>query len=499
MPRTSTRQAAAALARGQAGIQSFARATKPGVAARQSAKELVPNLSASPSKKRKLNELENVDGGSPTTTTARGKGEATTTTTIDAIATAPAQAETPSKSLRFSELHLSTPRSGHYVSPSRSTSGSVRGSDRPATPNTPSKRARARSTQEPACEILDTRPPAVHDLLRLHAAFLKALTFHAAHHGPATPADVREIMPSVERLWKKRKVTVKDLQRLLWINEQGTTDFTGSAYRLANYGLGRVCLERVSRPGQKNSVDEAERQEQFEQAVDLLWEKALDAAEGDESRVDLIATLGVATVHESLTPFTSFRKGQQRLQDLKGGVIRLKTEKQREPVQTEAPADKSAGATTNRRMGLLDRIKSKQMRQSQLPPPPTKEALLRQAAAQRVEEVASVVALMRPAGYVGSGPTATVAAQRAPHRMENIIQSVQHSMRNPIADREVEICLEIMARADIAGQWVNLVTVNQVKTVVLKSCSDVHPKEIGARACRLNLAEEDASDLESRV
>ncbi|KAE8380014.1 hypothetical protein BDV26DRAFT_258113 [Aspergillus bertholletiae] len=465
MPRTSTRQGP--LPRGQVGIQSFARTTKPGLRSAAEGKQTVASLPISPSKKRKLNELENVDCSNPRT---QEKGEPTT------------EALTPSKSLRIKELSLSTPRSGHYASPTRASRTTVAG-EISAIPTSPSKRARGKASSRPSAAVLHVRPACVNDLIKLHSAVLKAITFHHAHHGAITPADLREFLPSVERLWKKRKVVVKDLQRLLWIWEQDS-EASGLNYRIANYGLGKVCLERVRR--EQWAIDDNELQEQFEQIVDLLWEKALDAADGDEDRVDFITTLGVSFIHESLTPFTTFRKGQQRLQDLKGGVIKMKTEKLKAAPVEEA-SGKTLDATNARRTGLLDRIRNKALRQSKLPPPPSKETLLRRAAVERIEEVAGVLALLRPTGYIGSGPTATVAAQRKPFRLEMIVQNVQDSSKNPISGKEVEICVEVLARADIAGQWIDFVTVNHIKSVVLKSSADVNLKDIGAKARELKL------------
>ncbi|KAL4892124.1 hypothetical protein BDV59DRAFT_203013 [Aspergillus ambiguus] len=476
MPRTSPRTS---LARGQAGIQNFARATKPGVTALDSAvdsKKPATSLAPSPSKKRKLNELENVD------CSTRGKGGDATTTSD-----AGPGSLTPSKSLRISDLSLSTPRSGHYVSSARSARTLARAA------STPSRRAAAAAAVISAPRRMEparpARPPCVTDLLGLHSAFLKALTIHAAHQGSSAPAVLHEFLYSVERLWKKRKVVTKDIQRLLWIRDQCQED-VGAGYRLANYGLGRVCLETVAREGRTSRINETASQEIFETTVDGLWAKAVEAAAGDADRVDFVSTLGVSPVHESLTPFTAFRKGQQRLQDLKGGVIKMKTERLRAgPPQTQ-PQAKTPEATTARRTGLLDRIRDKALRQSKLPPPPTKEMLLRRAAAQRVEEVAGVLSLLRPAGYVGTGIKAMVAARRTPFRVEMIVQNVQDSVRNPISEKEVEVCLEILARPDIAGQWVELVTVNEIRSVVLKSYGDVSPKEIGAKVVELKIGSE---------
>ncbi|KAL4800423.1 hypothetical protein BDV19DRAFT_352976 [Aspergillus venezuelensis] len=560
MPRTSTRASTAASrarlphSQTQPGISSFARATKPGlrsvVGSVKEGKTTTLNsteqsqaggLPVSPSKKRKLSELANV-GAVSVFVTEVGKSEENANVDLTL---------TPSKTLKFSSLQLSTPkrstRSGHYVvseeqededenttqtvSPPRKACDAriAAGAgieisseifaeedenDDVFTPSTPSKSlARSRTiatpksrtgtlrrTQPTLSTFSKTLPPAsrqtarvhppacsaaVEELVRLHFSFLKALTIHAAHKGVMAPADLREFLPSIERIWKKRKVVVKDLQRLLWVWKTGQGE---CGFRLANHGLGRVCLERVG--GRTEKVDdEGALQGVFEEKVEGLWKEALDVAGGDEKKVDFLATLGLANIEESLAPFTAFRKGQQRLQDLKGGIIKMKMgallAESAEESSGTSPARRDA--TTSRRQGLLDRIKNKQLRQSKLPPPPSKDVLLRRAAAGRIEEVAAVLALLRPAGYVGSGPLARMAAQRTPFCLGTIVRNVQDSTRNPISDKEVEACLGILSREDVAGHWVNIVVVNQLKSVVLKSCADVQLKELGPKVAQLDL------------
>lgn len=561
MPRTSNRLSGAGVIP-QPGIQSFARATKPGVSLDPTTKpqkevtavSAAPSLHPSPSKKRKLTELENVGGPQPQPDGGDQNGRIEEEEQQQQQQKEKAQAQdevneldaTPSKVLRFNDLTVESPhpRSGHRVlarsSPSvrsqlRSTRGTVHGT---TVPDTPSRRGRTvkratapRSQSQP--QLLQTtldayvpRPACLDDFLRLHSSFLKALTLHSAHNGAAAAADLRDFLRSVERIWRKRKVVVKDLQRIVWVWEQAQlqaqlpTLAKGAAgvrvqqqsttskpvFRLANYGLGRVCLERVATAtsNRTDQIDETEWQEQFEQTLDLLWEKALDSGVGkgqdrELTAVQFLENMGLSPVHESLTPLTSFRKGQQRLQDLKGGIIRMKMEKFRAGVKGASKdgdndnsdnknnAAKPAEAAPSRRKGLLDRIKNKELRQSTLPPPPSKDMLARQSAVERVEDVASVLASLRPAGYVGSGIKAMLAAQRKPFQIPVIVQHVQDSVRNPISKQEVEVCLEVLARTDVAGAWVNLVPVNKVNMVVLKSCADVNPKELGAKAASLKI------------
>lgn len=457
MPRT-TRQS---LPQGQPAIQVFTRATKAGVAPQLPGK--AASLPVSPSKKRKLQELENVDGGSRQS--------------VDE------EANTPSKTLKINELSVSSPRSGHFASPKRTPSRRTRVpaapkiDEAPSAPNTPSKQRTLNFTPVRKESVLAPRSPCINDFLNLHSAFVQALAIHAAHNGPTTPADLREFLPSVTRIWKKRKVQAKDMQRLLWVWEQSLLAKDVS-YRLANYGLGKVCLERI-----EQSAEHAPAlQDSFEQALDLIWEQSQDALKdaNEEDRPALfLETLGLSAINESLAPLSSFQKGQQRLQDLKGGIIRMKTEQLR---AASANMDaRKATAAPNRRQSLLDRIKNKELRQSKLPPPPSKKEVIRRSAADRVEEVASTLALLRPAGYVGTGIKAMLAAQRKPFKLEAIVEHVRDSSRNPIPREEVEACIEILAEPNIAGHWISIVTINEMRSVVLKSCKDIAVKELGAK------------------
>ncbi|KAJ5808554.1 hypothetical protein N7474_009823 [Penicillium riverlandense] len=459
MPRTARQSC---LAQQQPAIQAFTRATKAGASQLPTTKKSASfaSLPVSPSKKRKLQELENVESASPQQTAEENL--------------------TPSKALKLNQLSVSSPRSGHYASPKRTPSRRARASNANVQETTPSKQRTLNFEKIKAEPAIIPRPACFTEILDLHSCFVQALSLHAAHNGSNNPADLRQFLPSVTRIWRKRKVQQKDLQRLVWIWDQSTKS-SNVSYRLANYGLGKIY------GGTAPAL-----QESFEQALDLLWEKAQEAFDGasDEDRASLfIETLGLSPVHESLIPFASFHKGQQRLQDLKGGIIRMKTEKLR--AESEQCSPKTLAATTNRRQGLLDRIKNKQLHQSTLPPPPTKREVIRRAAADRVEEVAGILALLRPAGYVGTGIKAMLAAQRKPFKLEMIVQHVQDSIRSPIASEEVVMCIEILAEAGVAGQWVSIVPINEMRSVVLKSCSDVSAKDIGAKVAKLK-AEWDA-------
>ncbi|CAI7648976.1 unnamed protein product [Penicillium bialowiezense] len=438
----------------QPAIQAFTRATKAGITqlpakntltSTKSLPVLTQSLPVSPSKKRKLQELENFDNGTVKPIEEEG---------------------TPSKTLRLNELSVNSPRSGHYASPKKTPSRRGRAPAQPSTPSTPSKQRTLNFEKVPVLEETPVveRPAFFNDILNLHSAFVQGFSIHMAHNGANTPADLREFLGNVTRLWNKRKVQTKDLQRILWVWEQSTL-VSSISYRMANYGLGKICIERTVHI----SVQPPIMQDSFEEALELLWAKAPES-------------LRTASEEEQATLFNdSF--GQQRLQDLKGGLVRLNAERLRAEKVDMTPLERKA--TVSRGQGLLDRIKNKQLRQSKLPPPPSKLELVRLSAADRVEEIAGILAMLRPAGTVGNGIRAMLAAQRKPFKLDVMIEHVRDSIRSEIAPDEVVKCLEILADSRVAGSWVSIVTIGSMKSVVLKSCRDVCAKDIAAKVDQL--------------
>lgn len=339
---------------------------------------------------------------------------------------------------------------------------------------------------------------------------MKALSLHSAHNEYSASADLRELCPSIEKIWKKRKVTTKDVQRLVQVwddaynsnnngNKEDTekkTDSSNLRFRLANYGLDKVCIERldVSGPGSQGIFDENQFHERFVQIIERKWRYQIDAQENGEKKNEAESSfhpdkLALAPIQACLTPFNTFRKGQQRLQDLKGGVIKVKTAMMKAASMT--PGEPGSGTpavardpTADRRKGLFERIKNKELLQLKLGPAPTKEQLLRRSAAQRAEDVTRVLALLRPS-YTMTANNDTVVAQRKPFSWQTLIQTIRDSLRNPIPAEEIAACLEILAQKDVAGDWIDIVTIGSLKSVVLMSARDISPKEIGIKVSKM--------------
>ncbi|KAH8697053.1 hypothetical protein BGW36DRAFT_377850 [Talaromyces proteolyticus] len=453
--RTSTRAARLPQSQSLQSIQRFTRASKPGTASSTvldgkdgPVKPLPVSastscLTSSPSKKRKLNSIPSSHDASEE-----------------------AVEDTPSKTVKFSSLSVTTPRSTGSRSLARTHSR---------------KRLCSETSHDPVDET-PAHPAAFDDFVALHSCFLRALGYHFAHKGTTAPADVKEILPSTEKLWKKRKVLVKDLQRIIqiWDDDNSAADAsTKLRFRIANYGLGKVCLERVSAPS--GPFNENEVHARFVQLLEMKWRERVDV-KGDG--VDFIESLALAPIHDSLTPFNALRKGQQRLQDLKGGVIKVKTAILKARSGEAGDGEPTVrDPTADRRKGLLERIRKKEQLQSELGPPPTKEQLLQRSAAQRAEDVARVLALLRPPHVLRNG--GAMAMQRKPYKWEMLIQTVQDSLRNFTPADEIAACLEILGRKDVAADWIEIVSIGKLRSVILMSGFDVSPKDIGVRVSKM--------------
>ncbi|EEH43538.1 uncharacterized protein PADG_08158 [Paracoccidioides brasiliensis Pb18] len=381
----------------------------------------------------------------------------------------------------------------------------------------------------------DNLPQSFHDLIALHSSFLSALSLHYSHNGLCTPADLNLLLPSTEKIWKKRKVHREDLQRLLYILESDTepackgddkSNDSGMTFRIANYGIRKTCLEfldpKNSRSPKKNMnnfgppFDEAELNAKFRINLQRIWRSSTHNQ--SPSGTHPTPAIPLAPIHDSTKAFTSLRIGQQRLLDFKRGMVGLKAAATGPESGSSSSKDgkgvsvTSSPTAASRRSGLLQRIQNKQLKQTTLAPPPTKEALLRRSAVDLVEEVVGVLILLRPASSAAPASSAsfvssnslssssssssssvsratftTSLSRKKPYRWNTIIQNIRDSLRCPISKQEAEACLDLLAQPSVAGEWVSIVTVNRIKSVVLRSGIDVFPCEIRKRVEHLKV------------
>ncbi|KAK2763795.1 hypothetical protein FQN54_009412 [Arachnomyces sp. PD_36] len=463
----------------QGGIQNFARTSKPGAIAtdaKNKPKASPISITAS-SKKRKLDESEE---------TKSDEGEASSDK-----ATAPTN---PLKARKLERPVAASPekavRSQRKKSPSPSPAPPSRASSVDSL--LPADETPLTSFSSTSTETSNSSPrtTSFDDLLSLHSSFLSALAIHYAHNGQSSSADLGALCQHMEKIWKKRKVVIKDVQRLVHVLGLYAEKDTSADFRVADYGKGKICLEQLDRHADRAGFpmpfDEARLSEIFSQNLERLWQDYADETQEDESpKTDFAESIPLAPIHSSVSTFNPLKKGQLRLQDLKAGVVVVKAEREnRAKALDSSTLKKDAKATAGRRMGLLERIKNKESEQAKLPPPPSKDALLRKSATQRIEDVAGVLLQLRPTGSAEMDTSNSAPFRRKPYKLSNVIQNVQDSTRNPISDQEVELCLNIMAQPSVAGDWVSIIAIGKMKSVVLKSGDGVSPQDIAMRAAK---------------
>ena len=316
-------------------------------------------------------------------------------------------------------------------------------------------------------------PAAYRDFVALHSSFVKALSLHFSHNGSTAPANVVDLYPTIERVWKKRKVTIDDIQRLLYIQEQSKPTSCSVKYRISDDGK-TCCVERIDTAPQtakaqfRLPVNETELAARFSQNLDDFCQK--QETEFAPQNIPL------ATIHKSGAALTPRNFIRQQLLDIRAGTIKLKvidtTQKSK-----DAAATARGSKVVNRKSSLLQRIQAKSFQQSRLPPPPSKETALRRAAVERIPEVLNVLLLLTPpiTSTAGLSPN---SPPKKPFRWETIIQNIQDSMRNPIAKAEVEACLDILSQKEVASDWVQIIALSRFKSVVLRGGLAISSREI---------------------
>jgi hypothetical protein len=310
------------------------------------------------------------------------------------------------------------------------------------------------------------------DLINLHAAFLTALSLHYAHNGTHSPADTRVLCPQVARAWGKRGVTLLDIRRTLGVTNteisEEDRDSKISRLSLSNYGHGKICVEirtaagkagRMPRPLDENLLNDT-----FVRGLKAAW---YGRTNPDMKAPEFISTLpleAISTCSSVIKMSPLLAKGQRRLEDLKAGITVKKASS-----KEEKPTPDGTKPT------LLERLRAKQLHQSTLPAPPTKEDLSRRAALQRIEEVAALLSIL--------STSASISQQRVSFTLPTLFGKLRDSYRNPISKDEANACVKLLA-SEIAPDWVRLVKMGSLDALVVTPESRPSESDIKERVRR---------------
>ncbi|KAI5291081.1 hypothetical protein KEM54_006395 [Ascosphaera aggregata] len=348
------------------------------------------------------------------------------------------------------------------------------------------------------------RPSCYYDLVSLYSSFLTALSFHYAHNNLSAPADLKELLPCIEKIWKKRQVLIGDFRKMVHIANHRAQDGEGPGeatveyskregghggrqyLTIVNYGHGRTCLELANPPESNpfsppiNKVEELATE--FRKNLEMLWQswrhrelQNTTPSTDNTARLanhDFYSHIPLGTLHTSTNSFITPNVGRQRLLEFTEGSLRLRSLQSSDSTIRESAvrlhrssrkslASTSSSGTLTRKSSLLQRIRDKETQSSKLPPPPTPEQSLRIAAGQHMDEVRGILRCMRPT-------QAKMTPQRRAYRWDEAVGNVVQSLKMPISKKEVEVCLTMIAE-DVKCGWVKIAVHKDVKTLVLMS------------------------------
>ena len=414
------------------------------------------------------------------------------------------QTRTPRKKALLRSNYVDTPTQGarsclqslalasSSSSPSSNSSSLSRITRHETPPSSPGY-AESEPPQHPESHQL---PDELQDLVSLHSSFLTALSLHHAHNGSTTPADLRTLGPSIERVWRKRRVTSHDVRTILAIGrpERAAGYESAGLLYLSDYGHGKVCVEVADHPDSRTAtrrpINDQLLNSIFLRSLEQRWTCYKTQNPADFSPSNFLASLPLLPI----TPCTSLSKlttllskGQRRLEDLKAGAIKAQ-QKPLSPTSanTTNPSQPKTKQPSARSTDLFQRLKAKQLHQSTLPLPPSAGTLARKSALQRLHEITPVLESLASSSKRHANDDAAVVDSRSTafpvsFTMPTLVQHLQMSLRNPIGKEEVIRCVRILA--DIVPEWVGLKEVGKVLAVTIKGAGlkkDELEKRIGS-------------------
>ncbi|KAI9813227.1 MAG: hypothetical protein M1827_004169 [Pycnora praestabilis] len=347
-------------------------------------------------------------------------------------------------------------------------------------------------------------PEALQDLVDLQSSFLTALSLHYAHNGSLAPADLRNLVTSIERLWGRRRVNIEDIQRLIGVWESEVLDGHKTpmvsqpcGLSLMDYGSGKLCLETAEEVRKHGllvrHIDESTFNSTFIRNLERMWlERERTAAQkkggsdlidgnGDGEteikhcglqRQDLdnfitklpLAPITICSSVRKMSPLLA--RGQRRLEYLKAGAIRIKNQGSEKGASSFS--ERAPKAIKDRNRVLIERMRAKEVLSAEIPQPPSKENLERRSALQRLDEVISVLTVLTTSGEslsdaeLGRLPT----GNRASFTLPTLLQNLQTSLKNPISKDQGMKCIRLLA-SEIAPEWIRLITMGKVTGVVV--------------------------------
>lgn len=320
-------------------------------------------------------------------------------------------------------------------------------------------------------------PKKLKDLIDMHSSFLTAVSLHVAHNGPIKPADLREICASVSSIWRKRRISVTDIQMILSLQQAAPP--SDGRFILVDYGHGKICVELASfsQGQQRLLVDEKRLNASFKRNLERAWKAFSEVACSPATPEGFVSSLTPAPINASpslskLAP--RLEKLQTRLTEFKEGAVRAQERANSKKLPytsdsktgTERPKD-----PCDRSASLKSRIFSKELRQAALPAVLSPEQIARRSALHRVTDVAGVLESMalsrqRHRNDDAEGDPFQQVATSVSFTLPALVQNVQMSLRNPVSHDEAIICATLLA--ELVPEWISMREVGKIVGILIR-------------------------------
>ncbi|KAF5689808.1 hypothetical protein FDENT_4234 [Fusarium denticulatum] len=321
----------------------------------------------------------------------------------------------------------------------------------------------------------DALPLHLTELVDIHRSFVKTIMIQFAHNGNNSPIDIRTLAPHISQSWGKRQVTIEDIRRCIAIQTSTKTN-TRSPFMIADYGRGKICVERSSID--MAPIHEERLLKQFEINLRTLGTER----SADEMDIDLpldslslneLPQVEIKNMDNRTTANPILNKGQRALSELKSGIATKQHEKAaRQNAASSSPLLNPDGT----KISLLDRLRLKQLAKANEPLPPSGPELQRRAALNRVSDVAATISMLSL-----SNP---MSLPRQAFTMAVILGKLKDSLRVPVSKEEGAACVRLIA-SEVAPEWLRVVTIGGRENVVVQRSSQPVDRVLQSRVQKL--------------
>ncbi|KAK5957844.1 hypothetical protein OHC33_001033 [Knufia fluminis] len=338
-------------------------------------------------------------------------------------------------------------------------------------------------------------PETLEELKSLHKSFTQALGVHYAHNGTSNAVSLAALMPAMTRLWKRRTVSVADVERMLAVWEVTLApgkevEHSKGPFRLVATGIGSNAQAKVEYAWTNSSGTfiESELHQKYEAAIERVWQSAQVNADAYSFVYEPLITfprlkcqIGTQTQarREKITSIRDTILSKQPQPQPPQSQVQLQSEPDFSKLQISDPSDNKKPISReetlkSRTTSLFDRLRAKQAANN-TSAPQTSATLLRRRALHRIPEIIDILRLKQSQKLnslfrsdLHGLPNGTGARKmKVSFSLESLVQEIRDSGRVLIAAEEIRECIVLLGR-EVPDGWCSVYLGEGVKCVTLQ-------------------------------